>query len=77
MNSTGPGGNLGYAGSPESHCVHNAIATATNPPAVSFVRNVSLVFISMLLSPCDPAGHATALAVSSAFVRCSGVSTVA
>jgi hypothetical protein len=34
----------------ENHWVHNAIATATSPPAVSFVRNVRFVFISALLS---------------------------
>src|SRR5580692_5312066 len=48
IKSTGPGGNLGYAGSPESHCVHRAIATATSPPAVSLVSSVRFVFISFL-----------------------------
>jgi hypothetical protein len=51
INITGPGGNLGYAGSPESHWIHNALAMATSPPAVNLVRNVGFVFISILPFP--------------------------
>src|SRR5579863_5212383 len=42
MKKTGPGGNFGYAGSPDSHRVQIASAQATRPATVNLVGNVRL-----------------------------------
>src|SRR5262249_39699976 len=41
---TGPGGNFGYAGTPDSHCIQMAIAQAARPTTVNFVSAVRFSF---------------------------------
>src|SRR3954469_22914732 len=40
MKKTSPGGNFGYAGSPDNHCIQIATAHPTRPVTVNFVGNV-------------------------------------
>jgi hypothetical protein len=50
MKKTGPGGNFGYAGSPDNHWIQIATAHPTKPATVNFVGNVKfdkLVFIGV------------------------------
>jgi hypothetical protein len=50
MKKTGPGGNFGYAGSPDNHWIQIATAHPTRPATVNFVANVKFdkfVFIGV------------------------------